>query len=93
MTVIKDKEIILKINEKIAKIEEQNNNQYMIIQDMYGKLFGDGDEGLCRKVERHDEQINEIKENNESLVKNIKWYIGTMIAAITIIVGSFKYLF
>lgn len=39
--------------ERLAKIEEQNRNQYKMLKDIYKQLFGNGQEGLIRTVTRH----------------------------------------
>lgn len=39
--------------ERLARIEEQNKNQYKMLKDIHRKLFGNGQEGLVQTVTRH----------------------------------------
>ena len=39
--------------ERLARIEEQNKNQYKMLKDIYKNLFGNGGEGLIQTAEKH----------------------------------------
>ena len=45
--------ILIQHGERLARIEEQNRNQYKMLKDIYKSLFGNGQEGLVKIVARH----------------------------------------
>jgi len=45
--------ILMQHGERLAKIEEQNGHIRGTIDDIWQRLFGNGQEGLIRTVERH----------------------------------------
>jgi len=46
-------EILLQHGERLARIEEQNRNQYHLLKEIKEQLFGNGQEGLIKTVARH----------------------------------------
>lgn len=45
--------ILIQHSERLAKIEEQNEHIRGTINDIWERLFGNGQEGLIKTVERH----------------------------------------
>jgi hypothetical protein len=39
--------------ERLARIEEQNKNQYYLLNDIHRKLFGNGQEGIITTLTKH----------------------------------------
>lgn len=44
---------ICKNTERLAKIEEQNVNQFKLLKKIDEKLFGNGQEGICTTLTKH----------------------------------------
>ncbi len=80
-----DHDSLLIIKTQVGQVKE-------ILDKMDKTLMGNGKEGLCTVVQRHTDEIADIKESHLKQTVSLRWYIGAGFTIMTIILMTLNYL-
>ena len=78
-------ELLIRIDERTAQCQKD-------ILEIKERVFGDGDEGLCSKMEKIETKQYELEKIRDENRKTLFWFGGILVGLFSLIVGILQYL-
>jgi hypothetical protein len=81
----------LTYRELLVRIDERQNRMVEDIAQMKTKLFGNGKEGLCDSIIRHEDELKDIRSDAQRIKDDRKWICGVSLTVIITAIAVFNY--